>query len=114
MAALSYFAGLFFPWWSFAVVIFLVSVFIPLKPSKAFNCGFRSIFLLWVGLSFFISSNNGNILAQKISKLMIFIDSPLLLIFITGTIAGLVGGFAALSGSYLRYRKEENYNKKLA
>lgn len=114
MAGLSYIAGMFLPWWSFAVVIFLVSVLIPLKPMKAFNCGFRSIFLLWVGLSYFISSNNGNILAHKISKLMIFINSPLLLIFLTGLIAGLVGGFAALSGSFLRYRKEESYHKKLA
>jgi purine-cytosine permease-like protein len=46
---------------------------------------------------------------------MIFMNSPILLILFTGLIAGLVAGFAALSGSYLRYKKEEeSYHKKLA
>ncbi|HMR39299.1 MAG TPA: hypothetical protein PKA90_02605 [Ignavibacteria bacterium] len=113
-AVLSYPAGIFLPWWSIAVVAFLVSLIIPMKPVKAFSCGFLSLFLLWGGLGFFISSNNGNILAQKISQLMIFMNSPVLLIILTGIIAGMVAGFASLSGSFLRYRKEENYNKKLA
>jgi len=115
MAVLSYIAGLFLPWWSIALVPFIVSVLIPLKPGKAFLCGFVSLFLLWAGLSYFISNNNGNILAQKISQLMIFMNSPILLILFTGLISGLVAGFAALSGSYLRYKKEEeSYHKKLA
>ncbi len=115
MASLSYLAGIYLPWWSIAVVAFVVSVLIPLKPGKAFLCGFVSLFLLWAGLSYFISNNNGNILAQKISQLMIFMNSPILLILFTGLIAGLVAGFAALSGSYLRYKKEEeSYHKKLA
>ncbi|MCB0726484.1 MAG: hypothetical protein KDD00_03425 [Ignavibacteriae bacterium] len=114
MALLSYAASLYLPWWSIAIVAFLVSVIIPLKPAKAFICGFLSLFLLWGGMSYIISSNNGNILAQKISQLMIFMNSPFLLIILTGLIAGLVAGFASLSGSYLRYRKEDNYHNKLA
>ncbi|MEZ4691237.1 MAG: hypothetical protein R3A12_14175, partial [Ignavibacteria bacterium] len=92
MALLSYAASLYLPWWSIAIVAFLVSVIIPLKPAKAFICGFLSLFLLWGGMSYIISSNNGNILAQKISQLMIFMNSPFLLIILTGLIAGLVAG----------------------
>ena len=114
IAVLSYAANIFLPWWSIAIVAFLVSVLIPLKPGKAFLSGFLSVFFLWGGSSYFISSNNANILAQKISQLMIFMNSPLLLIILTGLTGGLVAGFAALSGSFLRYKKEESFYKKLA
>jgi hypothetical protein len=64
------------------------------------------MFLLWGGLSFWISNNNGHILAHKISVLIIKKDDPYLLILVTAFIGSIVGGFAALAGSFLAKRKK--------
>ncbi len=104
-ALLSFAACLFFPWWSIAPAAFIVAALIPQKPGKAFLTGFTALFVLWGGLSFWISNNNEHILANKISVLILKMDNPFLLIVVTALIGGLVGGFAALTGSYLRKSK---------
>lgn len=102
MAFLSFTACLYFPWWSIAIVCFLVSVFIHQKAGMAFLSGFLALFLLWGGLSLWISQNNNHILAHRISQLIIKKDDPYMLILFTGLIGALVGGLAAISGSYTR------------
>ena len=102
---LSFAACLFFPWWSIAIAAFVVAALIPQKPGKAFLTGFIALFLLWGGLSFWISNNNDHILAHKVSQLILKMDNPYLLIFATALIGALVAGFAALAGSYLRKTK---------
>lgn len=99
---LSFAACLFFPWWSIAIAAFLVAALIPQKPVKAFVTGFVALFVLWGGLSFWISYGNDHILAHKISQLILQMDNPILLIVATAVIGALVAGFAALAGSYLR------------
>lgn len=106
MAFVSYAAGFYFPWWSIAIVVFIIAVIIPQKPLKTFLCAFFSLFFLWSGLSYFISRNNENILAHKLSLLVFNFDSPVILLIFTGLIGGLVAGFAGLAGSYLRYRTD--------
>ena len=102
IALLSFAVCLYFPWWLIAVVAFLVVALIPQSPVKAFCCGFSAIFILWFALSFWLSSNNNNILAHKISLLIIKIDNPYLLMFVTAFIGGLVAGFGALTASFIR------------
>ena len=102
---LSFAACLFFPWWSIAIAAFVVAILIPQKPFKAFLTGFISLFLLWGGLSFWISNNNDHILAHKVSQLLIKMDNPYLLILTTAFIGALVASFSALAGSYLRKSK---------
>ncbi len=102
---LSFAACLFFPWWSIAIAAFVVAALMPQKPGKAFLTGFIALFLLWGGLSFWISNNNDHILAHKVSQLILKMDNPYLLIFATALIGALVAGFAALAGSYLRKSK---------
>jgi hypothetical protein len=99
---LSFTACLFFPWWSIAPAAFIVAALIPQKPGKAFLAGFVALFLLWGGLSFWISNNNDHILAHKVSQLILNMDNPYLLLLATALIGALVAGFAALAGSYLR------------
>ena len=101
-ALLSFAACLFLPWWSIAIAAFLVALLIPQKAGKAFITGFAALFLLWGGLSFWMSNANEHILAHKVSVLMIKADNPYLLILATAVIGALVAGFAALTGSYLR------------
>jgi hypothetical protein len=104
-ALLSFAACLFLPWWSIAIAAFVVAALIPQKPLKAFATGFAALFLLWGGLSFWISNNNEHLLAHKVSILILKIDNPFALIFATALIGALVAGLAALSGSYLRKSK---------
>ncbi len=104
MAAGSYAACIFFPWWSVAIIVFLIAVIIPQTPGKAFLCAFFSIFLLWAGLSYWISYNNDNLFARKLSLIIFNFESPIALIFLTGLIGGAVSGFAGLAGSYLRFK----------
>ena len=102
---LSFFACLYFPWWSIAIAAFIVAALIPQKPFLNFIAAFLSITLLWCGLAFFISNNNHHILAHKVSLMILKIDNPYLLILITGIVGGLVAGFAATSAGFLRKKK---------
>jgi hypothetical protein len=102
---LSFAACLFLPWWSVAIAAFVVAALIPQKPFKAFLTGFIALFLLWGGLSFWMSNNNDHILAHKVSQLILKMDNPYLLVLATALIGALVAGFAALAGSYLRKTK---------
>lgn len=104
-ALLSFAACLFLPWWGIAIAAFIVAALIPQKPGKAFIAGFLALLLLWGGLSFWISNNNGHLLAHKVSMLILKMDNPYLLIFATAIIGAMVAGFAALSGSFLRKSK---------
>ena len=102
IALLSVGACLYLPWWSIAVVSFIVAAVIPQKPFTSFLSGFIALFLLWGLLSWYISSNNNDLLAHKISVLLLKMDSPMVLILVTALIGALVAGFAALSGSFVR------------
>ena len=101
-ALLSFVACLYLPWWSIAVVSFLIAIIIFQKPYVAFFAGFVSLLLLWGGLTWWISTANDDLLAHKISVLVIKADSPFLLIGLTALIGAVVAAFAALSGSLLR------------
>ena len=102
IALLSLSVCLYLPWWSIAVVAFIVAAAIPQKPGKAFLTGFIALFLLWGALAWFISSNNDHILAHKVSVLILKNDSPGLLVIVTALIGALVAGLASLSGSFVR------------
>jgi len=101
IALLSFAACLYFPWWSIALVAFIVSVVIQQTPGMSFVTGFFALFILWGSLSLWISNNNGNLFAHKISSLIFKTDSPWLLILATAITGALVAGFAAVTGSYL-------------
>jgi hypothetical protein len=99
---LAFIAGLYLPWWSLAIAALAVAALVHQKPARAFLSGFIGLFLLWGGLALWIDIKNDGILSSKISKLLPLGGSSALLIVVTGIVAGLVAGFAALSGSYLR------------
>ena len=99
---LSFCACLFLPWWSIAIVAFLVAALIPQTPLVSFITGFIALFLLWGILSFWISTNNDHILAHRVSLLIFKTDNPFLLIIVTALIGALIAGFAALTAGYIR------------
>jgi hypothetical protein len=101
-ALLSFIGGLYFPWWSLGITAFLIALLIHQRGWKAWFSGFLGIFVLWAGLAIWINIQNQGILASKIATILPLGGSALLLILVTAFIGGLVGGFGALSGSYLR------------
>ena len=100
-ALLSFITGLQFPWWSIAIIAFLVALFIGQSIAKSFLAGFVGIFLLWFVVAFWIDTTNDNILSHKIAQLFPLGGSSMLLIFVTAFIGALVGGLAAMSGASL-------------
>ncbi len=106
MALLSFATCLYLPWWSTAFVSFIVSVVIPQSPLRAFLSGFIALFLLWAILAWVISASNDNILAHKVSLLIIGMDSPLILILLTGLIGAMIAALASLAGSFLQKKRE--------
>jgi hypothetical protein len=107
IALLSFTLCLYMPWWSIAIVAFAVSAIIYQKPYLSFVAGFLSLLLLWGGLAWYISAQNGDLLAHRISPLILSKDAPMTLIAVTALIGGLTAGFAALRGSLLRNTLEK-------
>ena len=101
-ALLAFISGLFLPWWCFAITSLLVAVLVHQSAGKAFLSGFLGVFLLWAGLAWWIDMKNNGVLSKKIAQVLPLGGNGLLLILVTGLIGGLVAGFAAMSGSYLR------------
>ena len=99
---LSFTACLYFPWWSIAIVAFIVTAIIPQSALMSFISGFFSILILWGALSFWISNNNRHILAHKVSLVILKVDNPYLLMLASALVGALVAGSAALAGSHLR------------
>lgn len=89
----------FLPWWSMAVPAFVVGYFAEQKSFIAFLAGFLSIFIMWSGYAFFLSAANGDVLAKKVAELLPLQEKVSLLYTVTGTVGGLVSGFASLSGN---------------
>ena len=100
-AVLSFVVGMFLPWWSIAIVSFLVALLLVQNIGKGFLSGFLGIFILWGFLSFWIDTENESILSHKVAQLFPLGGSSVLMILVTAFIGALVGGFAGMAGSSL-------------
>jgi len=106
LTALTAFAGgLWFGWWIIAVAAFLIALLIHQRAGKAFLAGFSGVFLLWAIMAWWIDMKHEHVLSKKIAEIVPLGGNSFLLILITAVVGGLVGGFGAMSGSYLRSSK---------
>lgn len=99
---LGFLAQMYFPWWSVAVVAFLVGCFVHVSASSSMAYGTAAVTLLWCTYAGFQSSANSGIMSGVISDMFGGKVSGTQFIFVTGLIGGLVGGFAAMTGTMLR------------
>lgn len=111
-ALLAFAASLFFPWWIIAVTSFLVALFIHQRPLAAYGAGFLGLWMLWGIHALIIDVRNQSLLSTKVAQILPLGGSPVNLILITATVGGLVSGFAALTGSYLRRATARNRTSK--
>lgn len=103
IAFLAFSLELFFPWWSIAIAAGFGGTFLRSKAN--FLAGFLGIGLLWLGSAWLIDHSSSSDLPAKVAA--IFQVSKPVLLAITCMIGALVGGFAALTGSYLLLRKRK-------
>jgi hypothetical protein len=97
---------LFTPWWALTIPAFLFGWL--LRSNYNFLAGFLAIFLLWGIKAWLINASADAPLAERIAQVLM-VKSDMLLILVTAAIGGLVGGFAALTGSLLNQKKKRWY-----
>jgi hypothetical protein len=105
IAVLSFALGLYLPWWSIAIAAFVVTALLHQRPRISLLAGFVALFLLWFFLATVIDMRNQHILSRKLALLLPLGGNSFLLTLITALVGGLVGGLAALSGSFARRTK---------
>ncbi|WP_078673022.1 hypothetical protein [Chitinophaga eiseniae] len=103
---LAYLAGTVLPWWSVALVAFVVTLVLPLTSGKSFFSAFLSVFILWLVLAFYMDVRNDHLLANRMSEMILKVRSAPLLGVISALIGGLVAGFAASSAAFVRAPKK--------
>lgn len=96
----SYFAEMFFPWWTAVVVAFVVLALLPTSSPKAFLAGFLGLGLLWLAGALLYSFQTDFILTAKVASLLQARNSAVLII-LTAVLGGIAGGMGALSGNHL-------------
>ncbi len=106
LTALLSFAGcLFLPWWFIAIAAFMVAAVVGQNGLRSFLCGFVALFALWGLSATIIDVQNHHLLSSKVARLLPLAGQYQLLILFTGLVAGLVGGMAALTGSFVKRNK---------
>ena len=103
IALLSAVAEMFMPWWSIAVVAFLVSLFVTLRPGSAFLAGFVGVAFFWLTSALIHDIANGHILSKKMAVLF-HLPNYILFILVTAFIGGLIGGLSSWAGALIRPR----------
>ena len=101
-ALLAFIAGLYAPWWIIAPIAFLVALLVPQRAWMAGLAAFLAVLILWCLIAWWIDAANESLLSAKVGELIGLGANPVLLILLTGFVGGLVAGFAALAGHYLR------------
>ena len=87
----------FLPWWTMAIGAFAVGYLVKNKGYVSFLAGLVSVSFLWLGMAYYIDVSTDSILSEKVNRLL-----PVNSFLLTALVGGLVGGFAALTGSLLK------------
>jgi hypothetical protein len=103
IALLSAAVEYFLPWWSIAVVCFLVSLFVRQGSGRAFLMGFCGIGIFWLTAALLHDISNEHILSARMAALF-HLPNYALFIVVTAFIGGLVGGLAAWSAALVKPR----------
>jgi hypothetical protein len=95
---LSALAEYFLPWWSMAIVSFLVSLFAGFRPGRSFLLGFVGVGLCWLVTALMHDMANQHILSTRMAALF-HLPNYLLFIVVTVFLGGLIGGLSACAGA---------------
>ncbi len=101
IAVLSGIAEQFAPWWSVAVVAFIVSLFLVQRPGKSFLAGFCGVALCWLSIALFLDVANEHILSSRMAGLF-HLPGYGSFMAVTVCLGGLVGGLAAWAAALIK------------
>lgn len=101
LAVLSFAVESFFPWWTIAIICFLMGFLFLKKIGKSFLVGFLGIALMWLIVAYKQDVANDHILATRMAALF-HLPNSMIFIVVASLIGGLVGGLSALTGAALR------------
>jgi hypothetical protein len=96
---LGFFLELFMPWWCIAIAAFVGGA--TALSRMNFIAGFLAIGILWTGKAMITNLSTASDLADKVARTFM-LHSTAMLLLVTFLLAGLIGGFAAMSGAFLR------------
>jgi hypothetical protein len=97
--SLGFIIELFLPWWGIALAAFVGGL--AVRSNANFLGGFLAISILWIGKALLIEFSAATALAEKVS--IIFpLRNTIFLFALMALLGGLVGGFAALTGSLIK------------
>ncbi|CAN5393357.1 hypothetical protein BH09BAC1_BH09BAC1_24530 [soil metagenome] len=101
IAVVSFGIQFFLPWWSLAFVAFIIGYLSNLSGWAAFGAGLLGAGGVWFTYAMWLNVGNEYLLTAKIAP-MFSLPDPILLVVISGAIAGLLGALAASGGRNLR------------
>jgi len=101
IAILSLLAQVVFPWWSLAVVAFLVCFWRSSGAGSAFFYGFVGVALVWLIYALFIHVQTDGIFTGRMGQLLFKANNAAIPMLVTVIVGGLVGGLAGLSGFFV-------------
>lgn len=98
IAILSLLAQFVLPWWSLAVVAFLVCFWRSSGGGRAFLSGFLGVAIVWLAHALLLQLRTDGIFIGRMSELLFKTNTAVLPLVVTTLVGGLVGGLAGLSG----------------
>lgn len=93
---------LVFPWWSVVPLCLALAAGLRVSGRGAFLAGLLGVGLSWWLPAVWLNTHGAHVLATRVATLLPLGGQPWLLVLLSGVLAGLVGGLAALSGALLR------------
>ena len=112
IAVLSLLAQFVLPWWSLAIIAFLVCYWRSQRAGLAFFYGFAGIALVWIGYALFIHVQTDGAFTGRMGELLFKANNTVLPLLATALLGGLVGGLAGLSGFFARQATDNQLTKR--
>ncbi len=97
----SFLLNMVLPWWSIAIPGLILGYQFHPDSGKAFGTGFLALFVLWTIQALYVHISNDGILSTRVAE-MLSVNSPWVVILITGILGGLVSGLSTLTGSLIK------------
>jgi hypothetical protein len=102
IAILSLLTQLILPWWSLAIVAFLVCFWRGFSAGRSFLAGFVGVALVWLVYALLIHYRTDGVLTGRMSLLLFKSNSAAVSILVTTLLGGLIGGLAGWAGFLVR------------
>lgn len=99
---LTFAMGYFFEWWTVAIAAFIGGAVFGKSSGETFLRGMVAVIILWLLMVCYHHFSTHGILSNKIAQILPVGGNVGILMLVTVLIGGLVGGWGAMSGFFVR------------